>query len=127
MTTLTREALKATSEQGTFEVSAGGLVGTARKLRHSQLAEFESWLTDKKGDADRAKLKMYRERLIGMCLLDENGEQMFPGDSWKEIAEFDAAVVKELSRQIEAQCGFASINEAKSVKNSDEGSSETTD
>jgi hypothetical protein len=119
MTTLTREALAASAEPTLFDVSAGGMAGKARKLKHSQLTEYESWMTDKQGSIDRDRWLMHRERLLGMCLVNDDGSLMFPGDEWKLIGDLDAAIVKELYQQVEAGCGFAAIAETKTVKNSE--------
>lgn len=102
-----------------FDVSAAGMTGKARKLRHSQLAEYESWMTDKNGEINRDRWMQHRERLLGMCLVDDSGEQLFPGEDWKQIGELDAAIVKELYQQVESGCGFADMNGAKTVKNSE--------
>lgn len=119
MTTLTREALKASSEPQYFDVSSNGMTGRARKLKHSQLAEYEAWLFPDSPDEQARRQAMQRERLLGMCLVNEDGSPMYSGDEWKELAECDAVMVKDLFNQVYAGCGFKDYSEAKSVKNSD--------
>lgn len=121
MTTLTREAIKASSEPEYFEVSAGGMTGKARKLRSSQLSDYEHWFSDKNGNILEDRIKLRRERLIAMCLVNDDGSLMYPGDEFKELADCDGGIVRDLFEQIEEKCGIRKYQEAKTVKNSEDG------
>lgn len=121
MTTLTREALKASSEPEYFEVTAGRFSGRARKLKSSQLSDYESWIVDKSGNVIEERFKLRRERLIAMCLVNDDGSLMYQGEDYRELSEVDGGLIRQLHAQIEAGCGLREMNEAKSVKNSEDG------
>lgn len=90
-----------------------------KSLTELERAKFERSLKDKKGALSNNKMFDLKLRMIVLCAVDGNGDQLFQEGDIESLREQDSKPINELVEKIAAHCGFSNADIEDLAKNSE--------
>lgn len=89
-----------------FEVPELGKV-RIRSLTELERSKFEASCRDKKGNLAPNKLLDLKCRMIVLCVVDGDGNQILANNDIEQLRQQDSRVTNKLVDEIQAHCGFS--------------------
>lgn len=90
-----------------------------RSLTERDRTKFEEGLLNKRGAVNEDHLLSSRRRLIGMCLVDQDGNLLLAEADIDKLAELDGKLTGALYDACLEHCGFSDEDIQEAVKNSE--------
>lgn len=78
-----------------------------RSLTELERSRFEATIRDKTGQVSSNKMIDLKCRLIVLCVVDENGDQMLNNADIEELRQQDSMLTNALVEEIQAHCGYS--------------------
>ena len=103
----TRDMLLGKFERRFVTFTVDGLQLRARNLNEGEKAQFEAGSVTEEGKVNLAAIQSQRRRLIQLCLVDDDGQQLLnhKGDL-EALKQLDAAVTTQIFEACRKHCGF---------------------
>ena len=89
-----------------------------RSLTERERSKYEADCLTAKGVFSKAKLEKQKQRLLILCLVDEEGNQLFSEADMAQMEQLDSLVTGYLFNQCAKHCGFSEEDIESLEKNS---------
>ena len=78
-----------------------------RSLTELERSRLEASVRDKKGNLSSAKMLDLKCRLIVLCVVDEQGNQLFTNSDIERLGQQDSRITNALVEAIQTHCGWS--------------------
>ena len=90
-----------------------------RSLTELERSRLEASVRDKKGNLSSAKMLDLKCRLIVLCVVDEQGNQLFTNSDIERLGQQDSRITNALAEAIQTHCGWSERDLEAIEKNSE--------